>query len=576
MKQIFRTASFLFIVTAFIAQRAFAQQPLPARVLFETFTNSAEPCPDPNRAPFETAAFEGSTSTASEDASKIVTINYHVGNFSDQLATLDNGGGEVDTRLSGTTAIYTAAVNRSTFPQDGQRIDPPTTGTGSYSDWGTQIGADYTTSPKASITLNFATLDKTNNQSFNLHLDLTVTANQQISDSLIIRYAITQDKVSLVECGNKTPAILNAVAMYVSNSNASSYIVCLPTPGMSAGSTQHMTANVPIDQGDTALEHVANMNAIAFLEDDGGGDYNVVDAVVLKQDIDTLQPPPPTLTLTESSITGDTLHPGLPANISYSSTNLPNGVMIYYSLDDGTNWRYIENSTTDFGNNWTVPDSLTTQGKIKLVAVGDTSLTSTEIGTFTIANPPSVTFIQPQPEKIIKGDSAFTIYWTKVSVDSALLRYSLDNGVTFKALQNNADTFYVWNVPDTNRGVIIQLVPDGNAAPTAAVIDTIESTVVIPPDGVAANSISPSGLTITNIFPNPASNGEEMVVQYFEAQPKPITVQLLDLLGRVIPESYTTDNLAIHLNTNLLAAGAYVVRVSDGTNTVSKRVEIIR
>ena len=227
-----------------------------------------------------------------------------------------------------------------------------------------------------------------------------------------------------------------------------------------------------------------------------------------------------------------------------------------------------------------MPDSLTTQGKIKLVAVGDTTLRSIEVGTFTIAIPPSVTILEPQNYQVIQGGSSDTIVWTNVSVTSNTLEYYLAEAdgdfVTPHVLGTNlTDTFFVWAVPDTTRTVEIKLIPSNNEVPASVVIDTIESLVIIH-NGVAENSVAPTGLTITNVYPNPASNGEEIVVQYSEPQPKPVTVQLLDLLGRVMPETYTTDDLAIHLNTSSLEAGAYVVRLSDGTNTVSKRVEIIR
>ncbi len=568
MKQIFRTATFLFIVTAFIAPRAFAQQPLPHFVLFETFTNSCDP--SGSAATSLRNTFDNNvTSTVSSEKSKIIHLDHHYGNECDflQNAYSSQAAGYVFSA----SEIFYGAVDRAEFTSTGTRGSP------NPSDWTGAIDAAYPPASPDNITLLNATLDKTNPHQYVLHADVQVSLTSSVSDSLVIRYAVVQDQVHDTLNDNGSSVTLNDVVRYITNSN-SGYTV-FPGGG-SSGSQNDVSFEVSVLPGPTDKDYQipfvwANMRLIAFIEDVKNGNFSVVDAVELKADLDTLQPPLPTLVISESSISGDTLTPGLAADIYYSSTNLQSGVNAFYSLNNGNTWNLIGNNQTN-PVSWTVPDSVTTEGKIKLVAVGDTSLTSTEIGTFTIAIPPSVTFIEPQPEKIIKGDSAFTIYWTKVSVDSALLRYSLDNGVTFKALQNNADTFYVWSVPDTNRGVIIQLVPDHNAAPTAAVIDTIESTVTIPPLGVAENNASATGLTITNIFPNPASNGEDMVVQYFEAQPKPITVQLLDLLGRIMPENYATDNLAIHLNTSLLTAGTYVVRVSDGTNTVSKRVEIIR
>ncbi len=571
MKLFFRTASFIFLLTALSMPKAFAQR----HALFETFTNSNEPCADPARAPYETAA----NSTASQEASKIVRLNYHVANLQDQLAVLDNGGGQVDYRLTGVSpgaVIYTSAVDRATFPQDGQRVDPPTSGSGSYSDWAAQIDNDVSAGPEASVTLNFATIDKSSSQYYKLHADMTVKANQDIPDSLIIRYAITQDNVHWTECG-KVASVQNDVVWQVTTQNTGNFVV-FPS-GASSGATQHVTCDLFVDLGYPLLENPANMKFVAFLEDDGGGDYFVANAAILKKDLDTLRAPAPTLTLTESSITDSTLYPGKVKVISFSSSNLPQGTDAYYSLDNGLTWRLFDTSLTGNSINWSVPDSLTTQGKIKLIAHGDSSLTSTEIGTFTIANPASITFDYPPPGIVLKGGSADTIRWTNYEITGNVkLKYSLRDNLstysTFTTLQDSSATSFTWTAPDTNDPVEFELVPDNpnEAQATVVVIDTIMTLL----QGVTANSITSNGLAITDVFPNPASNGEEMVVEYSEAVQKPLTMQVLDLLGRASPVFYSVDNQAIRLNTNSLMAGAYVLRVTDGTNVVSKRVEVVR
>ncbi len=583
MKPIFfRTASFFFILSIVLTSNVFAQQ---RRALFETFSGEADPCNLSSQTTFESAV----NSTVSQEGSKAVHLNYFLGNEPNTPYNLDAYGSMVDAALSGGngSVIYTGAVDREVFNSTGVRIDPTTSG--SYSDWGAAIDNDAGTTPEASITLNYATLNKSDSQNqVILHADMTVTANTTISDSLIIGYAITQDGVSFKEaCGtSSTPVVVNDFVLYVSTSatNTNTNVVCTPSTVLNAGDTVHITWDHSIDVSDPLYENASKMKFVAFLQDQGAsgsGNFFIANAAILKQDIDTLPPPPPTLVFNENFISGDTLKPGSTAAIYYTSTNLLNGVMVYYSLDDGATWRYIENSSSAYGPaNWIVPDSLTTQGKIKLVAVGDTTLRSIEVGTFTIAIPPSVTILEPQNYQVIQGGSSDTIVWTNVSVTSNTLEYYLAEAdgdfVTPHVLGTNlTDTFFVWAVPDTTRTVEIKLIPSNNEVPASVVIDTIESLVIIH-NGVAENSVAPTGLTITNVYPNPASNGEEIVVQYSEPQPKPVTVQLLDLLGRVMPETYTTDDLAIHLNTSSLEAGAYVVRLSDGTNTVSKRVEIIR
>ena len=570
MKSFFRLASFVFILSVFLTQHAFAQQ---RQALFETFSGSSSPCNLSNQTAFESAV----KTTVSQEGSKVIHLNYFLGNLQLTPYNLDEYGGLVDARLSGSSSqpIYTAGVDREVFNSTGSRIDPTADG-GSSSDWSDAIEADAGTTPEASATLNYATLDKTSSSSYNIHVDLTVTANQSFSDSLIVRFAITQDNVAFTEsCVNsKAPVVANDVVWIVTTQDTGT-LVAFPA-GASSGATKHVTWNHSIDVSDTTYQKATNMKLVCFLEDDGGGTYFVANAAILKKDIDTLQPPPPTLAIFNSFVDSKTYNPGNVATIYYTSTNLVGGAIAYYSLDNGTTWRYISNSTSS-PVNWTVPDSATTQGKFKLVAANYPSLISIQDSNFTIANAASVTILKPQPAQVIQGGSSDTIVWTKNGVTSAKLQYYLadaSGGFTVpNVLGDVTDTFFVWSVPDTSRVVEIQLVPD-NSAPAYSVVDTIEGKTII--QNSVASSSQPTGLSITNIFPNPASNGQEIVVQYAEVVAKPITVQLLDLLGRVMPESSTTDNQAVHLNTNALTAGAYVVRLSDGTNTVSKRVEIIR
>jgi Secretion system C-terminal sorting domain len=524
-------------------------------------------------------------SEGDKDYSKMIHLDYHV-LVGDPLYCVN--ASSVADRLNGissaSTYVFFGSVDRTDLSTAGGSKAEYDIGLSqsSYtvnSSWGgdmeTAIGSEESNTPPDNMNLVSATLDKST-QYYTFSATVSVNLASSISDSLIIRYAILEDGLSDPVCGTTTP--LNDVVRYITTGDS---VVFVPGASGVKNVTFTQADLLQANPGEPGALNPDNLRFVAFLESSGGGDYSVVDAKQLISNFSTLPAPAPTLTFNEHFISGDTLSPGSTAQIFYAATNLPNGVSVYYSLDDGTTWRFIENSISAFGPaNWVVPDSVTKLGKIKLVAVGDDTLISIEKGTFTIANPPSVTILKPQAAQVLKGGSNDTVTWTNISVTANTLEYYLAEAdgdfVTPHVLGTNlTDTFFVWAVPDTDAVVEIKIVPANNEAPAFAVIDTIEGNVITPPGSVASSN-APTGLTITNVFPNPASNGQEIVVQYSEAQPTPVTIQLLDLLGRVMPETYTTDNLAIHLNTSSLEAGAYVVRLSDGTTTVSKRVEIIR
>ncbi len=571
MKQFFRSASFFFILSALVSPRVLGQTSLPHYVLFETFTNSCDPTG--SAATQIRNTFDANvSSTVSSEQSKIIHLDHHFGNECDFLQNAYSfaAAGYV---LPPGNVVFWGAVNRTTFGSTGTR------GSSDPSDWSNAIDNGYPPPAPDDITLLDATLDKTNANAYVLHADVQVTLNSSVADSLVIRYAVVQDQVhDTLNSGSSTT--LNDVVRYITNSN-SGYTV-FPGGG-AAGAQKTVSFKVSVLPGPNDPDYFpafnwANMRLIAFIEDVSQGNFSVVDAVQLKAGLDSLQPPPPTLALADYLIDGDTLHPGPPpASIYYSSTNLQGGVAAYYSLDNGTTWRFFSNSSAS-PINWTVPDSLTTQGKIKLVAVNYPSLISIQDSNFTIAYSPFVKILNPPSGIVLKAGSMDTIRWTKYSVGGVKLQYSIQTSsggfVTFTPLANNdMDTSFVWTVPDTSAVVEIQVLPNDGVTPAYDAVDTIEKLANM---GVAGNSAAPSGLSITNIFPNPASNGQEIVVQYTQTSPKQVTMQLLDLLGHVVSATYSTDDLSIHLNTSALMAGAYIVRISDGVSTVSKRVEIIR
>ncbi len=568
-RTILLTASFFLLSLSLGSSASFAQHP----VLFETFTNTCDPCPDALRPTFDAAV----QSVLSSEKSKIIYLNYHVGNFCDpmcQPASVYTGS--VDQRLSGGATLYVGAVDRKDFGSG------HASGTGT--DWASEIDQESSTTPPATISLTNASLDKTaSGTSYKLHADVTVTATQGISDNINIFFAVVQDGVTLQSTANgvcqKNPGSepygpYNSIVWYVTTGTGTPVF----TGGTTSGTSKQIsfTQSLANAKGDPLFDW-SKMRLIAFIEESSSTtDYHVVNAADLKDDLDTLQPPPPTLAFNENYISGDTLNPGSIAQIYYTSTNLPHGVTMYYSLDNGTTWRFALDSQYS-PITWTVPDSLTTQGKIKLVAVGDPSLVSIEAGTFVIAYAPSIRFLYPV-NIVLHADSTYMVRWTKNAVGGVKLVYYLENGIggytnPVTIADTITDTLYSWTTPDTSRIVQLQLIPDKNEAPAASTFDTIEKTVL---NGVATHSENSYGLSITDMFPNPATSGEEIKVQYSENPPRPVSIEVLDLLGRIVGEFHSDANQSVSLDTRSLASGTYIVRLSDGTRVVSRRLEIMR
>jgi hypothetical protein len=112
-------------------------------------------------------------------------------------------------------------------------------------------------------------------------------------------------------------------------------------------------------------------------------------------------------------------------------------------------------------------------------------------------------------------------------------------------------------------------------APAIHIIDTIKQLTPVD-NGLVEPTSVPALLSIQDIYPNPASNGQDMTVEYSELSARPVSVVMLDLLGHEVPAPYSLRSGTVQLSTNSLSSGAYILRLSDGVNTVSKQVEIVK
>ncbi len=569
--KIFSIFAFLLFFATFQTP-AFAQHP----VLFETFTNTCDPCPDGLRPTFDQAV----SSVLSSEGSKIIYLNYHIGNFCDPMAQPSSPYTDpVDQRLTGNSSqltAYVGAVNRTDFGSG------HASGTGT--DWAGEIEQASASTPPATITLQSASLDKTSSGlSYTLRATVTVTATQSIPDNINIFFAVVGDGINLPSTTNgicqKNPGAeplgpYNSIVWYITGGTGISVF----SGGASSGKTKQISFTEALaNPHQDPLFDWTKMRLIAFIEESSNAtDYRVVNAADLRDDLDTLQPPPPTLSFGYLSSANDTLAPGTDVQVNYSSSNLPSGANAFYSLDNGTTWRLIGDSLQS-GFTWHVPDSLTTQGKIKLVASSDPTIVSIESGNFVIAYAPFISFVYPQNGSKLKADTTLTIQWRKLGVGAVKVQYSIatSNGAFglpwFPIASSVTDTFVTWAVPDTNAIAEIQLVPIKNEAPAASSIDTIRKLFQQSSVGPVVNA---SALQFTGAFPNPAMNGEEIELPYHAD--RPFEVEVVDLLGHSVGATYHFDTQAVHLDTRSLSAGAYIVRMSDGVHSASERVEVVR
>jgi hypothetical protein len=528
-------------------------------VLYETFTNSFDLCPAPNT--FD----QQFKSTLSSKGSKVIHLNHHVANLGDPMAQLAVGSTQTDWRLANTdgssgTPVFESAVNRTDFGGVTARLSP------TQSEWESRIDQEVAKSRSADITYVKGSYDPFTRK---LSIMLDVTSDIAYSDSVKIRYAILQDNISYAQCSGTGPTIHNNVVRYITLGDS-----VLSLTGKPSGTTVRVIYNQTI--GSSSKIKLSDLKLVAFIEETStGDDYHVTSAGQVLKDFDTLKPPPQSLTLLSSSLDGQTFTPNTNIKIQFSKLNV-SSVSAYYSLDNGKTWTLIT-SSTQIPIDWTVPDSATTTGKIKLQSSFDSTVQSIETGTFTIArSAKSFRILRPTSKDTLQINQNFRILWTKQGVPAVNVLLTRNGGIHFDTLARGVtDTMLIWKVngPSSGAANIVLIATGGETTPVES-----DPFIILTQVGVAAQPPT-SNIASIQLYPNPAQGSNEVRLTLNLTRSTQFNIELYDVLGRLVNSTEIPRPIAgryeTAIDTHGLSAGTYTVRiVTDQGDATSSRLVI--
>ena len=138
-----------------------------------------------------------------------------------------------------------------------------------------------------------------------------------------------------------------------------------------------------------------------------------------------------------------------------SSENAVTNSVLNYSTDGGSTYATIDSSITGFTYNWDVPNILSSNIVLQLIAtVNDGNTITEESGVFQIvdATAPSGSIIEPAASASIDSGSNQSITWTisdNIDIASLILFYSVDGGAYWVKIAENVTNngLYLWTVP---------------------------------------------------------------------------------------------------------------------------------
>jgi hypothetical protein len=172
----------------------------------------------------------------------------------------------------------------------------------------------------------------------------------------------------------------------------------------------------------------------------------------------TIRNIPPACSITVSSPNGgESWDENSAHNVTWTSVSTSGNVKISYSINSGTTWVTIVNSTTDDGSySWTVPEvsSTMTQSRVKVEDAASAGCFDISNANFTINNLPppcSINVTQPNGGETWNENTGHMITWTSQSSSGNVkLSYSLNGGAAWITILNTTpdDGQYWWVTPE--------------------------------------------------------------------------------------------------------------------------------
>lgn len=137
---------------------------------------------------------------------------------------------------------------------------------------------------------------------------------------------------------------------------------------------------------------------------------------------------------------GETWAVGTSQTITWDSVGVPGNVRIRLSRNGGTTWRTIIGSTPNDGSQaWTVTGPATTQARIKVISIANTTISDISDDNFTITRL-SIRVISPNGGERWAVGSTQTIRWTSAGVTGNVsIELSRDGGSNWTTIVASTD-----------------------------------------------------------------------------------------------------------------------------------------
>lgn len=292
----------------------------------------------------------------------------------------------------------------------------------------------------------------------------------------------------------------------------------------------------------------------------------------------------PTLTITAPN-GAETWYIGSSREISWTSTGTVGKVRIEYSLDGGSSWSVIADSTANDGaHTWTVPDSAATTYRVRISEAVDGDPRDVSDTTFTVEREPTLTLTSTIGGETWSVGSTQQVTWNSTgAIDSVRVELSGDSGETWTVVAPKAP----------NSGTFSMVVPDavsenclvriGDCRREAVTARSEAAFAIAPPAAVLGWQAVPR---VSGVLGMKTDRLRGVVsIAYGLAASEMVTIRFYNLTGALVaaptptvkPAGYHTYEWRGSGNgQRTLGAGMYFVHVKLGDMEYRGRVSVVR
>ena len=274
---------------------------------------------------------------------------------------------------------------------------------------------------------------------------------------------------------------------------------------------------------------------------------------------------------------GEIITAGSTYFIEWNSQNVVD-VKIEYSTNNGSNWISVIDSIPSTGiYNWTVPNTFTTEGRVKISDLTDPNIFDISDGSFTIQSSKVITVISPNGGEILDGGSQYEILWSSEDVEFVKLEYSINNGASWDSITDSTEStgVYLWTVPNVLTTQARIKISDISLP---SVYDASDEPFRINYVVSVDENVMVTVYKLHQNFPNPFN--PTTTVKYQIPELSFVTIKMYDVLGNevasLINEEKPAGNFEVEFNASALSSGIYYYKLVAGDFVDVKKMILLK